>query len=173
MVLPVSPRRSLLFVALWLLGPSLLWAQQPVSDSTRAALDAFWETAARTVRTGDFEGYAALYHEDAVLVNGLSGRSYPIEKALQQWKPGFAATRRGERTARVSFRFTERRLGASTAHVTGIFRYAAAPEGTSPTPSYIHFEALLVRTQGAWQWLMEYQKARATAAEWDAAASPH
>ena len=30
-------------------------------------LDAYWREAARTVREGDFEGYKATYHPDAVL----------------------------------------------------------------------------------------------------------
>ena len=35
----------------------------------------------------------------------------------------------------------------------------------------LHFEALLVRKDGAWQIVMEYQKHPATDAEWEAATS--
>lgn len=153
---------SLVLVLLY--GPPSLSAAVPANDS----LDAFWDEAERTVREGDFEAYAALYHQDAVLVNGIAGTTQPIARALDGWKEGFDATRAGRMTATVDFRFTQRLRGDSTAHETGIFRYTATEDGETTT-AYVHFEALLVRTDAGWRWLMEYQTERATPAEWRAA----
>lgn len=147
------------FVALLLLA-----AHSPDDD-----LDALWAEAARTVAEGDYDAYAALYHPDAVYVNALSGESHPIAVALANWKPGFEATKTGQTTASVAFRFTQRLHSETTAHDTGIFRYTAQAEGEETSTVYIHFEALLVRSDGAWKWIMEYQKALATEKEWDAA----
>ena len=72
-------------------------------------LDAYWAELSRTVEEGDFEGYAELYHPDAVLVAGGSG-TYPIGRALAGWKQGFDDTREGRAKAGVEFRLTERRL---------------------------------------------------------------
>lgn len=58
-----------------------------------AGVDDYWAEVSRTVTEGDFEGYAALYHEDAVLVNGISGQSYPISDALAGWRQGFEDTK--------------------------------------------------------------------------------
>ena len=52
------------------------------SSAPQSDIDAFWDEAVRTVEEGDYDGYAALYHEDAVLVNGLAGTSVPIADAL-------------------------------------------------------------------------------------------
>ncbi|GAB5534288.1 MAG: hypothetical protein Rubg2KO_05370 [Rubricoccaceae bacterium] len=132
----------------------------PSSDNE---IDAFWDEAVRTVEEGDFDGYAALYHADAVLVNGISGESYPISQALAGWKQGFDDTAAGRATAELEFRFTARIHGETTAHETGYFRYSAGE------PVYIAFESLLVKEEDGWKWVMEYQKAVVTEADWDAA----
>jgi uncharacterized protein (TIGR02246 family) len=131
-------------------------------------LDAYWAEVARTVVEGDFEGYAALYHPDAVLVAGGSG-SYPIANALAGWKPGFEDTREGSAVAGVEFRLTERLNDESTAHETGMFRYTIRPEGGEGQVALVHFEALLVKKDGRWLMVMEYQKEPATDEEWEAA----
>ena len=41
---------------------------EETSDSL-ADLDAFWNEVSGTVAEGDFEGYAATYHPDAILVS--------------------------------------------------------------------------------------------------------
>ena len=74
-------------------------------QNPKQELDAFWEEASRTVEEGDFEGYANTFHPDAILVNGISGNSYPISNALQGWKQGFDDTKAGEMKASVEFRF--------------------------------------------------------------------
>lgn len=134
-------------------------------------IDAFWEEAARTVIEGDFEGYAALYHEDAVLVNAISGNSYPIADALAGWRQGFEDTAAGRMEANVEFRFTQRLHGESTAHETGIFAYSGYPVGEEAEPTYVHFESLMVKGDDGWLWVMEYQKSLATEDEWIAAGS--
>ncbi len=131
-------------------------------------LDAFWAEVSRTVSEGDYEGYAAAYHEDAILVSGLSGTTYPIAQALDGWRQGFLDTQAGIMKASVEFRFTRRLSDDTTAHETGIFHYEAVDSEGNPTGQFIHFEALLIRKQG-WKMMMEYQKSRATQEEWEAA----
>ena len=132
-------------------------------------LDAFWAEAARTVREGDFAAYAALYHPDAVFVSDVRGTVAPIADQLAVWRPGFEATKAGTTVADVRFRLTGRLVGPTTAHETGLFRYTAAAPGAAPEPAVVRFEALLVKTPAGWRWVMERQRAVATAADWAAA----
>ena len=140
--------------------------------STAAAqvdeLDAFWSEVSRTVSEGDFEGYSATYHPDAVLVSSSSNESYPIAQALAGWKPGFDDTKDGRLSAGVDFRFTQRLHDGNTAHETGIFRYWSQTGDADPVVAMVHFEGLLVRKDG-WLMAMEYQKSPATFEEWEAA----
>jgi uncharacterized protein (TIGR02246 family) len=173
---PGRPGPVWLVVAL--LALSTPGSARPLAAQTGAVeseLAAYWAQLSRTVREGDFQGYAALYHPDAVLVSGSGGTSVPIAAALEVWAPGFEATRSGETRARVDFRITARRLSPTTAHETGIFRYRAEPTGPNPegaaaSDALVHFEALLVRKDGRWVMLMEYQRSEATPAEWEEAA---
>jgi ketosteroid isomerase-like protein len=135
---------------------------------TSAELDAFWAEVSRTVAAGDFQGYAVTYHPDAVLVNKRQGTSYPISAALKGWEQGFLDTSADKMVANVEFRFTDLLADDSTAHQTGIFHYTATPAGGEMTDRYVHFEALLIKTNG-WKLMMEYQQTMATAAEWAAA----
>lgn len=151
---------------LWLFLPLWLLVAFPPADE----IDAFWAEAVRSVEEGDFEAYAALYHDDAVLVNGIADEVYPISEALTEWKQGFEDTEAGRAVTDLDFRFTKRLHGQTTAHETGIFRYSSHPVGEAAEPVYIHFEALLVREEDGWKWIMEHQKARATEEEWAAAA---
>lgn len=150
---------ALLSVLLMLLVPT-----QPA-----ASPEALWDAMARTVEAGDFEAYAALYHPDAVLVNAMSGDSYPIATALAGWKQGFDDTRDGKMTAHVEFRLTQKLVSESTAHHTGIFAYTSRVGDADPVTYIIHFEGLMVRMDGEWKLMMEYQKGAATPAEWEAA----
>lgn len=133
-----------------------------------AELDDFWAEVSRSVAAGDFDAYAATYHEDAVLVHLGSASSVPISIALSNWKPGFTETRAGEKKVGVSFRFTQRLVSDTTAHETGIFYFWSQPEQGELSGSFIQFEALLVKNDSEWNMLMEYQKERATKIEWDA-----
>lgn len=130
-------------------------------------LTKFWEEASRTVQDGDFKGYANTFHKDAVLVNGISGNSYPISNALDGWKKGFEDTKAGKMKASVEFRFSERFLSETTAFETGIFKYSSQQEGAEESTVYIHFEALLTKASGGWKLLMEHQISVATEDEWN------
>jgi len=148
----------------------LAWSQVISSDiqaQTTAELDAYWAEVARTVEEGDFEGYAALYHPDAVLVSTATSNSYPIATALAGWEQGFTDTRAGESEASVRFRFSQRLNDGTTAHDTGIFNYRFVAASGEVTEQYIHFEALLVKQDG-WKMVMEYQRSAATMDEWNA-----
>jgi hypothetical protein len=140
-----------------------------VESQVVAELDEYWAELSRTVAEGDFEGYARLYHPDAVLVSLGSESSYPIARALEGWKQGFLDTRAGRAEASVTFRFTQRFYDETTAHETGMFRYTLAPRDGTPVVALVHFEALLVRKDGEWLMMMEYQKHPATEEDWQAA----
>ena len=146
-----------------LLIVSIISLQNPEPE-----VDAFWAKMSKTVAEGDFEGYSALYHEDAILVSGFSENSYPIANALSGWKKGFDDTKAGEMKAGVEFRFSQRLLSETTAHDTGIFRYWSQNEGGEPQVFIAHFEGLLVKKEGKWLLMMEYQISQATEEEWEA-----
>jgi hypothetical protein len=50
-----------------------------------------------------------------------------------------------------------------------MFRYSFAPADGTPTVVTVHFESLLVRKDGVWLMVMEYQKGMATEEDWQAA----
>ena len=131
-------------------------------------LDAYWAIVSQTVADGDFEGYAATYHPDAILVNESQNATYPISTALANWKEGFMDTKAGKMKASVEFRWTRRLSDATTAHETGIFHYVATSQNGQVQDSYLHFEALLINKDG-WKMMMEYQKLPATIEQWNAA----
>lgn len=130
-----------------------------------AELDAFWAEVSRTVAEGDFEGYSATYHPDAVVIFGET--TQPISDALAGWQAGFDDTRTGLIEASVQFRFSERRNDDTTAHETGIFRYEAVSPADVGSVQYIHFEALLVKRDG-WKMMMEFQQNPASVTGWEA-----
>jgi len=146
-----------------LLGVGNLWAQSSTIDE----LKNFWLEAERQVTEGDFEAYSSSFHPEAILVNGMNKSSVPIQRALDGWEAGFLDTKSGQMSSSVSFRFSEYALGDSTAHFTGIFRYEWQNTGQESQVVYIHLEALLTRSNGQWQMLMEYQKALAPIEEWE------
>ena len=141
-------------------------------DSLRIAeLDRFWTELARTVREGDFEAYAATYHEDAVVIfaSGKNKTSIPVAKALASWKQGFLDTKIGKNVSDVKFRFSQRIGDNTTAHETGIFVYTASDSNGEKKVQYrVHFEMLLVKRNNKWLGVMEYQKSDATEEEWEA-----
>lgn len=147
--------------------PMTVLAQGATVDVSQE-LDAYWEELSRTVDMGDFEGYKALYHADAVMVNEISGSTYPIGEAFAGWKAGFDDTKAGNMDAEVTFRFSNRFIDGTTAFETGIFRYVAHPEGGEPSVSLIHFDALTIKQNGSWVMMMERQISIATQQEWDA-----
>ncbi|WP_396638041.1 DUF4440 domain-containing protein [Maribacter sp. R77961] len=141
------------------------------NDSLRITeLNHFWAEISRTVASGDFEGYAATYHEDAVVVftTGKNKTSVSISKALANWKPGFIDTKAGKTVNNVTFRFSQRVGSETTAHETGIFAFQSTDSTGKANPKqYVHFDALLIKRDGAWLMVMEYQKTKATEQEWN------
>ena len=131
-------------------------------------LDALWSEVSRSVKAGDFDGYAATCHPLGVLVSGKKQTSYPLEEALKGWRQGFEDTKAGKLKASVEFRFSQRVNDETTAHETGIFRYATVDKDGKETPALIHFEALLIKQDDRWLVMMEYQKSPATEKEWNA-----
>lgn len=130
-------------------------------------LDAFWGEVARSVKEGDYDGYAATCHPEGVLVSGSVQTSYPLSRALARWKQGFMDTQSGKMKASVEFRFGLRVGDLTTAHETGIFRYASEVDDEKQV-ALIHFEALLKRDADRWLILMENQKGPASEIEWAA-----
>jgi len=144
----------------------------PAIDSIRIAeLNEYWAQVSRTVREGDFENYTATYHPDAVCVftTGKNKRTSPIDVQLALWKKDFVDTKAGKTRNKVVFRFTQRVGDATSAHETGIFYFSSLDkDGKVLSQGAVHFESLLVKRNGVWLAMMEYQKARATQEEWDA-----
>lgn len=142
------------------------------SDSTRLAeLDRYWANLEKTVEEGDFEGYRAAYHDDAVIVfaAGTNKTSVTIDQAMAYWKKGFNDTKAGKRKDLVEFRLSQRIGNETTAHETGIFHFTTAGSDGKINGEYLtHFEMLLIKRDGKWYATMEYQKSDATQEEWDA-----
>lgn len=148
--------------------PLLISIALVMFQETEVGTEAYWGEVSRTVAEGDYEGYSALYHEDAILVNGLSGSSYPISTALEGWKQGFDDTKVGKMKAGVDFRFSKYLQSETTSHETGIFRYWSQLPGEEPSVFLANFEGLLVKKEGKWVMMMEYQISEATLEEWEA-----
>ena len=146
-------------------------AQNPKDATRLAELDQYWAELTKTVQEGDFEGYKAGYHDDAVIIfaSGKNKESMPIAKALAAWKPGFDATKAGKQSDDVEFRFSQRIGDETTAHETGIFIFTSNDQDGKTTARFvIHFEMLFVKREGKWYAVMEYQKSNATEEEWEA-----
>jgi len=138
---------------------------EPKSPAILRELNDYWREVSRSVKAGDFKGYSNTCHPSGVLVSGVKQTSYPLQQALQRWKQGFDDTQAGRMAASVEFRFSKRLHDATTAHETGIFRYASTKDGEANV-QFIHFVGLLRKTPGGWKILMEHQKSAATEAEW-------
>ncbi|MBI1246699.1 hypothetical protein GC197_02500 [bacterium] len=161
--------KTALTICLLLFASAVGQAQQVVSDDARLAeLDKFWAEVSRAVKTGDFEAYKATCHEEGVLVSGVKKTSQPLSEALARWKSGFEETKSGKLQASVEFRFSERLGDSTTAHETGIFHYSTVDTEGVSQDAFIHFEGLLVKRDGKWKTVMEYQKSEATLQEWQA-----
>jgi len=136
------------------------------SDSLRLAeLDKYWREVSRTISDGDFEAYAATFHEKATLVSDINGKAYPIANALAGWKKDFDDTKAGLRKSSVEFRFRKRLGDSTTAHESGMFYYSYEVDGEGDS-YYIKFEGLLIK-EDSWKMMMEYQKSEVTKEDWD------
>ncbi len=152
---------SLLFLVLG----TILHAQDLAAE-----LDEYWLRVSQAVKAGDLEAYRATCHPDGVLVSGKNAKSELLSQALIRWGKEFADTKAGKMKARVEFRFSKRIIGKDTAHETGIFLYSSQRVGEEWKRDYVHFEALLVKKNGKWKILMEFQKSPATEDEWSSLA---
>ncbi|MEQ1588383.1 MAG: hypothetical protein ABL895_21035 [Cyclobacteriaceae bacterium] len=163
---------ALVLVACMITTLATAQTNKPAADSIRLAeLNRYWTEVSRTVREGDFEGYTATYHKDAVCVftTGKNKRTAPIETQLTQWKKDFVDTKAGKTRNKVEFRFTQRVGDPTRAHEIGIFYFTSLDnDGKVLASGAVHFESLLVKRNGVWLAMMEYQKATATLQEWDA-----
>lgn len=156
-------------LALTFLLSFCLFADEPLSESARLKqLDAYWAEVSRAVGTGDFAAYKATCHPEGVLVSGSKKITSPLADALKRWKKDFDDTRSGKVKGSVVFKFSQRLGDATTAHETGMFMYIATAADGTETRDYIHLEALLVKRDGRWKILMEYQKSRGTREEFEA-----
>ena len=130
-------------------------------------LDAAWKKLENTVSTGDFHSFKSVYHQDAVLVNGITKNSYPIKNAFEGWEKGFIDTKSEEIIANLDVKFSERLFDEFTAHETGIFHYYTINKNGDKNDTYVHFESLWVKKNNKWKMVMEYQKSRTTETEWN------
>jgi len=149
----------------------LLTLNTPIDSTRTAELDRYWSALAKTVKEGDFDGYRALYHDDAVVIfaGGTNKTSISISQAMANWKSIFDDTKEGKINVDVDFRLSQRIGNENTAHETGIFVFSNLDSnGKVESQSYVHFEMLFVKTDQGWLALMEYQKSSATLDEWDA-----
>jgi len=138
-----------------------------LDDSSRIAeLDEYWAEVSRCVNEGDFDGYKATFHKDAVFVSGPSNKAYPISQALQRWEPDFTDAKSGKTKTNVQFRFSKRLGDDTTAHETGMFFYTRINADGTTTRYYINLEALLIK-RGRWKIMMEHQKSEGTEEEWN------
>ena len=153
-----------LFLFTFFLGGILL------AGDTVGELDEYWKRVSNAVRTGNLEAYRATCHPDGVLISGKAKKSELLSQALIRWGKEFADTRAGKMQADVKFRFSERIAGKDTAHERGIFLYSSKKKGEEWKKDYVHFEALLVKKNGEWKILMEFQKSSATPKEWESLA---
>ena len=134
-----------------------------------AEIDALWGRVAEAVATGDPDLYLSTYHPDAIFVSLRRGVTRTVQEDVEANRAAWRETREGRAQRSVEFRFTERLHAENSAHEIGIFRYASTEADGSTRAVLIHFEAALVRKDGAWLQLLELQKSDATEAEWEAA----
>lgn len=153
-----------LFLFTFFLGGILL------AGDTVGELDEYWNRVSKAVRTGDLEAYRATCHQDGVLISGKAKKSELLSQALIRWGKEFADTKAGKMQAEVKFRFSGRITGKDTAHEKGIFLYSSKKKGEEWKKDYVHFDALLVKKDGGWKILMEFQKSSATQKEWESLA---
>ena len=154
--------KKLFIITLFLFVQSV-WAKDDVNDE----LDAAWDKIKMTISNGDFRLFKSVYHRDAILVNGITNKSYPIQNAFAGWIQGFEDTRSGKISAHLDVKFSQRLTGKTTAHETGVFHYYTIDKDGKQNDTYVHFESLWVKKNNKWFMMMEYQKSRTDQFEWD------
>ena len=157
--------KALMAVAIIVCAPFSALADSP---ETLNELDAFWADISRTVQAGDYDGYRAQYHPDAVVVFDGAGKALKLARQMLAWKQGFDDTAAGKIKAGVTFRFSKRITNPATAFEVGIFHYFSTDAQGETTSAYVHFEALSVKKGDRWLMVMERQTGPATRVEYDA-----
>ena len=127
--------------------------------------DQVWSVLAAAVAANDRDGMAATYHPDAVLVSGEGTKA--VARQPEAWGDGMEKIRAEGRSASVAFRFSSRQADAATAFECGMFRYAETTADGVEEPSFVPFEALLVKKDGRWLMVMERQFEAAGRVAWD------
>lgn len=148
----------------------LAFAPLPAKAQVATELDALWARVAQSVVTGNPDLYLSTYHPDAIFVSARRGITRTVAEDVEANRAAWNDTREGRARRSVEFRFTERLHSQTSAHEVGIFRYASTEADGSTRVVLIHFEAALVKKDGAWLQLLELQTSDATVAEWEAAA---
>ncbi|MBL8986333.1 MAG: nuclear transport factor 2 family protein [Gemmatimonadetes bacterium] len=147
-------------------APTPVAAQSKPPASTKAEIDALWAAASAAVAKDDIVALGRIYHPAAILVDD-SG-TQPIAAALQGWGKDMVAAKQAGTKASVTFRFSKRQDNAETAFASGIFLYTTTTKAGVANPGYRRFEALLIKSGGKWQMLMERQLEPVTEKEWNA-----
>lgn len=168
------PRRLqlLLVVLLTAAGVGTAHAQ---ADAVAAQIDEYWTEVARTVAEGDLEGYWANFHPDAVGVGRDTSGTLRTRLIAEQYERSIAGTaevRAGRVWRRIEFRLASRLHDSATAHVVGLSHFRRTAEGDPPVDRYDGVDSYLVRRNGRWVMLLNFQAGPATKAEWDALDSP-
>ena len=151
------------FVIITIISTQLIYAE----DSVLGEIDRAWDKIKATITKGDFRSFKSNYHRDAILVNGISKKCYPIKTAFDGWKQGFDDTKEGSMDANLELKFSQRIFDRSTAHEIGIFHYYTIDKKGVQTDTYVHFESLWIKKQHKWFMLMENQISRTDKEEWD------
>ncbi len=132
---------------------------------TTAEIDTqVWAAVRASVVAGDIVAMGRTYHPAAVLVS-TSGTK-PIATTLADWGKDMVTAKKDGVRATVELRFDTRQDDATTAFEVGAFKYTTTDRAGKQTPSYRGMEALLVKTNGRWQIMMERQLDAITEAAW-------
>tara|TARA_B100000945_G_scaffold144845_1_gene115977 strand:+ start:38 stop:511 length:474 start_codon:yes stop_codon:yes gene_type:complete len=137
------------------------------NDNVISDIDKTWDKMKISISSGDFRSFKTYYHRDAVFVNGISNKSYPIKNAFVTWKQGFLDTKKGLIDANLELKFSRRIFDSSTAHEVGIFHYYTIDKDGKQTDAYVHFESLWIKKHSRWVMMMENQISRTNKEEWD------
>ena len=135
--------------------------------SVALEIETAWEKLKKTISKGDFNSFKSVYHQDAIFVNGILKKSYPIKNAFDGWKQGFDDTKSGIISAHLDVRFSQRLYDNFSAHETGIFHYYTINKEGKQSDSYVHFESLWIKKNNKWLMIMEYQKSKTEKDEWN------
>lgn len=154
--------RRLLFI-INLISIQYIYAEYNVLDE----IDGAWDKIKNNIISGDFRSFKSSYHRDAILVNGITKKCYPIKKAFDGWRQGFIDTKAGILDANLELKFSQRVFDKYTAHEIGIFHYYTIDKKGKKIDSYVHFESLWIKKQNKWFMLMENQVSKTNKQEWD------